>query len=269
MVLAATLRFAPTSSPLMKSLLLPSLLLASSLIHLSHAQTPAAPAEAKPTLTEAQVTSVLNQLKELETQISQMRGNTLASVMTKLREAMASDQAAMKLYLECDAIVNSERREVDKSEARKRQEMVEKSMERRGKGGGGNDEEGDFGYGVRLGLQYLVLTLEANEAKEDELKKLVPKLQEYIQTLLAAAPKLKGKTYGYLSGATSERNAIVSAFSLAPYIAPKNWSNSPTNIGGMYMQTILPTALADNKEDLPALWDARMCNSARVCNGSV
>lgn len=238
----------------MKLLLLPSAILVSSFAYPSHAQEST---ETKPALTEAQVSSVLNQLKELETQISQMRGNTLASVMTKLREGMTSDQAAMKLFMECDMIVNSERKESDKADARKRQEQIEKNMERRGKGGGNNDE-GDVDFAIRLGIQYLVLTLEANEAKEEEFKKIVPKLQEYIQTLLAAAPKLKGRANGQLASALTDRNPIVSAFNLTPYINPKNWANRPTDIGGMYMQTIFPIAAKDDMASLPTLWDARI-----------
>ncbi|TDU64655.1 hypothetical protein EI77_04106 [Prosthecobacter fusiformis] len=210
-------------------------------------------------LTEAQVTTVLTQLKELEGQILEMRGSTLSTVMARLRQGMASDQAAMNLYLECDKIVNSERKEADKSEARKRQEDIEKKMDRRPKGGGGAPEEtGDFGFAVKLGLQYLILTLEAHEAKDEDFNKMIPKLQEYIQTVVAAAPKLKGRASGYLNNALSPSNPIVDAFSLSRYLNRKEWSTRPMDIGSMYTQTLLPLAEQENKELLPGLWDARI-----------
>lgn len=238
----------------MKSLILPSAILVTSLASLLNAQAPAAaePSSAAPALTEAQVTSVLNQLRDLEADIMQKRGSNLSSVMAKLRTAMASDQTSMKFYLDCDKLVNSERKEVDKSDARKRQD----NMERRSKGG--DQEEGDFGFAVRLGLQYIVLTIEAHEAKDEDFKKMGPKLQEYIQNLVAAAPKLKGRAKNHLSNALSNGNPIVEAFSLNRYLKRQGWSTSPMDFGSMYMETLLPFAKEDNKEALPDLWDSRI-----------
>lgn len=214
---------------------------------------PPAPA---PALTEAQATSVLNQLKELEAQIMQMRGSNLSSVMARLREGLVSDQAAMNLWVECDNIVNSERKEADKADARQRKEMMER-MDRKPKGGGNSpaNDNGDFAFAVRLGLQYLVLTLEAHETKDDDLIKMVPKIQDYVQALTAAAPKLKGRAYGYLGNALSQNNAIVDAFSLSPFLDRKNWSTRPLDIGAIYTQMLMPLA---KKDDLPGLWDARI-----------
>lgn len=252
----------------MKNLFLHSALLASLLGSASvqgQAPAPATPggeaaAPAVPTLTDEQVSKVLTQLKELETQIQQMRGNTLGTVLTRLRAAMASDQAAMALYLDCDNIVNSERKEVDKSDARRRQENMEKNMERKPKGGGNNaaNDDGDIGFAIRLGIQYLVLTLEAHEAKEEDFKKMAPKLQEYVQALVAAAPKLKGRSHNMLSNALGNNNPIVSAFNLSRYLTRKNWAARPTDIGAIYTQTLIPLAEGTNKESLPGLWDARI-----------
>ncbi len=256
----------------MKPLFLSSAIWAACLGSVIHAQAPApAPPPAAPevtqpavALTEAQVNTVLTQLKELETQILQMRGSSLGSILTKLRAAMASDQTAMGLYLDCDKVVNGERKELDKAEVRKRQEAMEKNMERRNKngggGGGGQQEEGDFGFAVRLGLQYLILTIEAHEAKDEDFKKMAPKLQEYIQSLVAAAPKIKGRAQGHLANALSDRNPIVDAFSLGRYLNREEWSNRPLDIGSMYTMTLMPLALEENKDSLPGLWDARINN---------
>lgn len=242
----------------MKSPFLPSALLAVCLGSFASAQAPVAPAAPKPaqTLTDAQVTTVLSQLKELESKILEMRGNNLTTILSRLRAAMATDQTAMNLFLDCDNIVNSERKEVDKSDARARRDQMERQT--KGGGGGKNNDEGDFGFAVRLGIQYLILTLEAHEAKDEDFKKMVPKLQEYIQALVAAAPKLKGRASGYLNNALSNSNAIIDAFKLERYLNRKGWSTRPTDIGSMYIQTLLPIAEETNKENLPALWDARI-----------
>lgn len=219
------------------------------------------PKPAAPKLTDAQVNSVLGQLTELEKDILAKRSSNLTSILARLRGAMASDAEALKLYLECDRLVNASRKEVDKSEARAREEQKKKELEKRG-GKDAEKEVGDFGLAVRLQIHYLVLTLEAHEAKDEEFKKMVPKLQTYIGEALAAAPKLKGRAYGYLNGGGGGRggnpNIIVEAFQLERYLQVDKWTNRPLDFGGMYIKTILPLHEDDKKELLPGLWDARI-----------
>lgn len=249
----------------MKSLILPSVLVLSAMgSMMAHAQEPAPGAAASPpatapevSLTDAQVSSVLTQLTSLEEQVIQLRGSALTAIIAKLRPGLGSNQAAMNLYLECDRIVNSYRKEAAKVEARQRQEEMEKRMTQRAKGGGEQDN-GDFGTAVRLGLQYLVLTLEAHEVKEEDFHLMVPKLKEYIKSLVDAAPKLKGRAGNYLNTATSNNNPIVDAHNLGRYLTTKNWSRSPLDIGSMYSQTLLPMAEVINKDSLPGLWDERI-----------
>jgi hypothetical protein len=242
----------------MKTALL--LMLAASAATLS-AQTPAAPAEPAPKLTEAQVNSVLDQLKVLETQILTQRGSNLSSILAKLNAAVASDQAAIKFYTDCDVLVNSERKEASKTEARQRAEQIERNMERKSKAGAGaDDEEGDNGIALRLGLRYLILSLEAHESKPDDFNKMVPKLQSYIQDLVASAPKLKGRAFGMINRACGGNSPIVEAYQLDRYLARDHWSRDPTNIGGMYQSTLFYIAETEAKDSLPTLWDSRINN---------
>jgi hypothetical protein len=253
----------------MKSLLLPTAILFASLTTLASAQGLRPRQQKAPetnenilpnpaaVLSDSQASSVLDQLQVLEKQVMQMRGSALTVIMGKLRGAMGSDQAALNFYLECDRLVNSVRKERDKTEARKRQEDIEKRIEQRGKNAD-QQEEGDFGLAVKLGIQYLVLTLEAHEAKGEDLKKMVPKLQEYIQSVVDAAPKLKGRASFYLANSMSPNNSIVSALSLSGYLNGGGWSHSPLDIGSMFTQTLFPMAEEANKDSLPALWDARI-----------
>jgi hypothetical protein len=258
----------------MKPTTLSLLLTALPLLTLAQAPTPAPgssppPAtEAAPKLTEAQVSTVLKQLADLEKDIQQRRGTNLSGILAKLRAAMASDQEAESLFIECDKVVNSERKDEKKAEGRKREEETKNALERKGsKGGNGAAarEDGDFYLAVRLYIHYLVLTLEAHEAKEEEFKKMVPKLQAYIAQVLEAAPKLKGRAYGYLmsggsggAGRGGNANVIVEAFLLDRYLQVQKWTNRPLDFGGMYSKTILPLAEEDNKDLLPGLYDARI-----------
>lgn len=241
----------------MKSALL--LILAASAAPLS-AQTPAAET---PKLTEAQVSSVLDQLKVLEAQILAQRGNNLSAILAKLSSAITSDQAAIKFYTECDVLVNSERKEASKSEARQRAEQIEKNMERKAKAGAGtNDQEGDNGIALRLGLRYLMLTLEAHEAKDDDFKKMAPKLQSYIQDLVASAPKLQGRAFGMINRACGPNSPVVEAYQIDRYLNREHWSRDPANIGGMFEATLFHIAEAESKDSLPGLWDSRINNEA-------
>lgn len=216
----------------------------------------------KAKLTDQQVTSVLGQLKVLEADILAKRGTSLTSIMAKLNEGMASDAAAQKLYTECELVVNSERKEETKAEARARAEQLERRLEG-GKGkGGGTTDEGDTALGIRLGLRYLIMTLEAHEAKEEEFKKMVPKLQSYIQDLVASAPKLKGRALGMVNRVCGQGSPVVEAFQLDRYLEREGWSNNPIAIGAMYNQTLIVLAEADAKDSLPALWDSRIVAEA-------
>lgn len=253
----------------MKSTALSLVLLA--LPALTYAQAPANTPPAGPVvqLTDEQVAKVLVQLQELEKQISEMRGSNLNSILQKLNEGLASDQAALKLYLDCDSLVNSSRKEESKTEARAREEQMKRNLDRKGGNGGGQADDGDFAMAVRFQIRYLIMTLEAHEAKEEEFKKMIPKLQSYISDVLAVAPKIKGRALQQMNqplagggrrgiGGGGGGNPIIEAFQLDRYLTVPNWTNRPLDFSGMYTSTILPLAEKEDNKLLPGLWDARI-----------
>jgi hypothetical protein len=229
----------------------------------SSAQTPESPmppATERPAvaLTPEQIATITKQLTELEGQIDKMRNDTLSSVLQKLRAASGSDAAAMALYLECEKLVSVERKELDRDEAKRLAERIERSGERRN---GEDKDEGDAALAIRLQLQYLILTLEAHEAKDRA--PLIPKLQAYIQDVLANATKLKGRAFGQLAGDLGgDRNPIVSAFQIQRYLQTENWTTRPADIAGMWTQTILPWYLENKPSELATLWDNRLTAQA-------
>lgn len=218
-------------------------------------------------LTEAQVSNVLSQLQELEKTILAQRNTNLSSILAKLNDAISSDQAAVKFYTDCDVLVNSERKEGTKAEARQRAEQIERAMDRsKGKGGGGSGgasaDEGEMGLAIRLGLRYLILTLEAHESKDEDFKKMAPKLQAYIQDLVAAAPKLKGRAMNNLARVGGNGSPVVEAFQLDRFLNCPHWSRSPVDFGDMYEQTLLYLAEEEAKDSLPGLYDSRINSEA-------
>jgi hypothetical protein len=130
-------------------------------------------------------------------------------------------------------------------------------MERREKNENAEDD-GQFSQAVQLGLKYLALTLEANELKAEDKAAMIPKLQAYIQELVASAPNLRGRSLQYLASAVNDRNPIVDALRLSPFTKPRDWSPQAMDIGGMYKNTLLPTAEKYKPELLPTLWTERI-----------
>ncbi|MBL9129680.1 MAG: hypothetical protein JNG86_00665 [Verrucomicrobiaceae bacterium] len=216
---------------------------------------PAPPLPAVP-LTPQQVDVITKQLAELEKQIQEMRGTTLTTVMAKLRTAASSDAAALSFYLDCEKLVNVERKDLDKSEERQRKEQMERNAERR-TDKKSEDQEGDAGLATRLHIQYLLLTLEAHETKPADKDKLLPKLQAYIQEVTASAEKLKGRAGGLL-GRDVGGSPIVEAYQIERFLGGQDWTTRPLDFGGMWELSIFPHFKEQKPDALAAQWDARI-----------
>ena len=216
-------------------------------------------------LTKEQVDVISKQLAELEKQVAEMRGSSLTSVMAKLRSAIASEAAALNFYVECEKIVNIERKDFDKTEERARKEQADRQAERR-TDKGEQEQNGDLGAAIKLQIEYLLLTLEAHETKLEDRAKLVPKLQGYIQQLVANADKLRGRA-GQALGRDLGGSPVVQALQIERFLRAEGWSGNPMNVGGMFDSTIFPFYAAEKKEDLPAQWDARIAADTAVQKG--
>ena len=203
-------------------------------------------------LTPQQIELISKQLAELDTQITDLRGNTLATVMAKLRTAAASDAAAMNFYLDCEKLVSVERKDLTKTEERERKEQMDRRSDKKD-----DDKEGDMGLATRLHVVYLLLSLEAHETKAEDRAKLIPKLQTYIQEVLANAVKLKGRAGGRLNQDVVG-SPIVDAYQIRRYLGGDGWTTDALDLGGMWEQTILPYYKEAKPESLAEQWDARI-----------
>jgi hypothetical protein len=247
--------------------------LAACLFLLTLAQAPAQTPDTPPALgqrptvplTPEQIAMITKQLAELEGQIDKMRNDNLGSVLQKLRAAVGSDAAALAFYTDCEKLVNVERKELDRDEAKRIAERMEREKERRGTE---DKDEGDAAMAIRLQLQYLILTLEAHEAKDRA--PLIPKLQAYIQDVLANAPKLKGRALGQLGGdLRGDRNPIVAAFQIQRYLQTENWTTRPADLPGMWSQVILPWYLENKPTELATIWDNRLTAEATLLKATM
>lgn len=234
------------------------------------AQDPA-PKPAPPTLTQQQVDTIVKQLADVEKAIAQQRGSNLGSIIAKLRTASSSDAAALALYQDCEKLI-ADRRAMTRDEKKTREEQVKKQAEKNKESTAKEvKEDGDFGLAVRLQIRYLILSLEAHEAKE--IDKMLPELASYIQDVVSSSEKLRGRAGAYLAGSLrgggggggrggrgggGGGNPFVQAFQLGDYLDSEHWSLQPVDFGEMWEKTILPVYREKKKSELAAQWDARI-----------
>jgi hypothetical protein len=229
------------------------------------AQTPATAPAAPPTpqLTPAQAENVLKQLSDLEKSIMQQRGTSLGSIIQKLRTAASSDAAAINFIEECDKLVNVERKDGDRDDARKIKERAEQV--KRGETKKEEEKEGDLPTALRLCLEYLAISLEAADVKD--LASMTSKIQSFHQSLISHGKKLHGKAGDMImrplgGGGGGGRRAgdlnpglVVEAYQLDRYLHREGWPLEPGNIIRMYERVLLKPSRDAHKEDIGSLWD--------------
>lgn len=213
-------------------------------------------------LTADQIENLKKQLAELESQIGKIRGETLTNVLTKLRSAVSSNNAALSFWIDCEKLVSIDRKELGREEAKRMAERLERSNERRSDDKSNSD--GDLGVATRLNLQYLILTLEASESADRT--PLVPKLQQHIQEVVASADKLKGRAMAQLNG--GGRNPVVAAYQLQRYLKASNWTSGAGDLRGMWTETLLPWYKEHKPEELTTQWDHRLSAEAALNKAS-
>jgi hypothetical protein len=263
----------PTMKP---TQLLP--LLALLLVSPAPAQTPAAPETdpaapvTKVLLTPAQTEHILKELEKVEEQINKGRGTVFTAAMAKFREGMASPAAALSLYLDCYKLEHFDRKNLkavdfkdwcNKNEARLKDE--------------------DFRRALWLQLEYLVLSIQAQEA--DDPKKMGPIVTSVQAFLGKGISAIQGTTVHSASGAVADKDAkggrkgggnvpagdilgtlrqsvaesvFAKAYSLEDFLKREKWEYQPLNVKGIYSNIIFPYFLAEKPTELPAQWDNRI-----------
>jgi len=261
-------------------------LLAVALTSTAGAQTPAAEpekAESKVILTPAQTEHILKELEKVEAQIGKGRGSVFGAALAKFREGMASPAAALALYLDCYKLEHFDRKNLKQTDF----------MDWRNKNEANLKDE-DFKRALSLQLEYLVLTIQAQEI--DEPRKMAP-IVASVQTFLGKAiTAVQGATTHSASGAVADRDAnkggagggggrrggggggnnvpagdilgtlrqsvanseFAKAYSLGDFLKRDKWEYQPLNVRGIYSNIIFPYFLAEKPTELPAQWDSRI-----------
>jgi hypothetical protein len=266
-------------------LLSPALLLAQPASPERGGSTPHKPAEA-PKLTNDQMASIMKQLDAIETQVVKNRGDSLGTALAKFRQAMAGDREAVELYQACYKLEHFDRKDLKQTDF---QEWKDKNEER--------FKDPDFVTGLRLQLEYLTLSIQAQDAKDmaaavTGLQAFIPKAIVAVQDSMkhsasgAVEEKDKGRPGRPQGGGARQGNAgqggqllvqlrqsvkatdFSKAYFLDDFLKLDAWEYAPLGIEGIYTKVILPYYLENKPTELAAQWDARI-NAELVLNKGV
>lgn len=246
---------------------------------------PAAPAPAVAadiTLTPTQITHILKELVKVETQIGQGRGGVFSNALAKFRDGMSSGAAALSLYLDCYKLQHFDRKDLKTADFL---EWKERNDERL--------KETDFGNALALQLEYLVLTVQAQDitdvkkmgqivtALQAFMAKEIKAVQESIKHTASGAVEVKEPTKGNAGGgrrggqggrwgagdasalAVTLRQSVKGtefsgAYLLDDYLRLEGWEYTPLNIEGIYSNVIFPYYKSEKPSELAAQWDQRI-----------
>jgi hypothetical protein len=221
--------------------------------------------------------ALLGQLQKLDEDFSQSEETLLASALTRIRAATASESTSAELYLTALKIVNADRTGTTPAVEPEgwREEQIEWM------------KESGAPKAIRIQLAWLGLLIEAAQKEESErpalLKKarLITKEAATVAQELALLPANGGGERrggpGKERGPGGRRDAgqfltqsvmgsvFSEAYNLQNHIKPpQDWSLAPLNLDAVYDRMLLTDARANNPSELAALWDERIQLDAAI-----
>jgi hypothetical protein len=231
---------------------------------------PEKPALPEVKLTEAQVQSITSQLEKLETDILKNRSTSLGSALAALQRSMNSETDARDLYLSCYKSVHFDRKDLKDSDFT---DWKTKNAPR--------FKDPEYLMGLRLQCEYLVLSIQAMEAKD--IATVIPNLQNFMLKELAA---VEGTVKHTSNGAVQvERKdakpgksgrpqrsigspqildmlrknikgtEFAKAYLLDEFLKSKEWEYQPMDFNGIYRTVIFPYYRDKKPTELGAQWD--------------
>jgi hypothetical protein len=252
-----------------------TILLALSASLLSVAQDTAAPppADAPLGLTPDDASALLGQLQKLNEDFSQSQESLLASALTRIRAATASESTSAELYLAALKIVTADRSGTTPGVEPEgwREEQIAWM------------KESGAPKAIRIQLAWLGLLIEAAQKSDTErpalLKKarLITKEAATVAQELTLIPAPAGGGGDRRGGPGKERgtggrrdpgqfltqsvlsSVFSEAYNLQNHIKPpEDWSLAPLNLDGVYDRMLLADARENAPSELAALWDERI-----------
>ncbi len=234
------------------------------------ADAPAKPALPEVKLTEAQVANITTQLEQLEAAILKNRGSSLGAALAALQRAMNSETDARDLYLTCYKSVHFDRKDLKDSDFT---DWKTKNAPR--------FKDPEFLMGLRLQCEYLVLSIQAMEAKE--IASVIPNLQTFMLKELAAVEGTvkhtangavaverkdtkstkSGRPQRYIGSPqildmlkkSIKGTEFAKAYLLDEYLKSKDWEYQPMDFNGIYRTVIFPYYRDKKPTELGAQWD--------------
>ena len=226
-------------------------------------------------LTESQLQVIKQQLDQLEKDVSKNRNTSLGAAMTALQKAMSSENEARDLYMACYKGVHFERKDLKESDYIDWKTKNQPKL-----------KDPEFLVGLRLQAEYLVLSIQAQEAKE--IDTIIPKLQDFIAKELATvASTVKHTANGGVqldkksTTSTSTKTGRVQHsigspqvmdmlrksvrgsefskyFMLDEFLKKREWEYQPMDFGAIYRTVIFPYYREKKPTELGAQWDTLM-----------
>ena len=240
------------------------------------------PSAEDPKLSDKDMASILKQLEALEGTITKSRGASFGTALAAFRTALTSDQEARNLYMGCYKVNHFDRtdsKEADFTAWKTKNEAKFKDPE--------------FLVGIRYQLEYLILSIQAQDAKD--VGTVFPALKEFIiKEIVAVEATYKHNTNGAVQivdktkspkgqviktvrtggGGTNELQQILdksvkgSEFSktylLDEYLRLKEWEYTPMDFKGIYENAILPYYRERKPAELGAQWDALIATEFKL-----
>lgn len=227
-----------------------------------------------PLLTEDQVSNILKQLDQLEGQITQNKSESLSAALSACRIGMSGDKEALDLFLNCTKLENFDKRNLKQTDF---QDWRDRNMDRL--------KEPEFLAALRLQLEYLALTIQAQSADTPEkmaphvtsLMAFMPKVQSTVQSSMRykASGQVEEKSQAKGGNAPRPRpggqssilsrlqenvtgNVIAKAYRLDEYLKKGDWAYSPGDFNAMYDKVIVPYYLNAKPDQVPAQLDSKI-----------
>jgi hypothetical protein len=201
-------------------------------------------------LSAAEREALLQKLEEMRADAESKVDARYRAAIAAYQAAMASDDAAMELYLNCVEKVNfkdQQRKNADFREWKRREA----------------DRLSDpaIGLALRLQLRWLILTLRAASEKTERAD-LTSGVREVVDTIVTDAEKLKNQRQ------ILDQSAVSSLFARAYEIGEvkvSDWVFSPGQIGEVYEKILLPPLRASRQADsLRSAWIRRIQQEIRL-----
>ena len=232
---------------------------------------PPAPIPADVKLTAEQTAAIMKQLDVLEGVVGKNRGDILGGAMARCSKAVAGGElGALQLYLDCYKLEHFDRVNLKITDY---QDWAKRNLDKH--------KDPEFLKALWLQLEYLVLSIQAQDVQDKDLPALVSSLQKHIATVVTAiqaatkhtaAGAVKDNTKGGKGGGRNfdsgnlqqmlRQSVKVSefskAFQLEEFLRREDWTYDPLDLRGMYEFVIVPYYVEKKPSELPAQWDIRI-----------